>query len=923
MKEDVFFTNIKRHIISLLSKSRYSITIAVAWFTDTDIIWELEECAERGVNISILINDDKINNKRMFKRLSQYGCRIKTYNSYGLMHNKFCIIDNRIIITGSYNWTYNAQSNNRENITVLSYDPSEFDKRIVNKFKDEFEKLFSQAKDIVAEIPDLEVDGLIYYGNNVWADSRGVKYIKDFDEIILLNYPKDVKRADIGRFVTDIAERAFEDCTELKEVVFPQNLRKIGKMAFKGCKSLRSIAIPKNVTVIRDSCFYGCENLEYVTLLEVEIIESNSFANCKKLRSIRTSSTLKSIGKNAFENCETLTSINLFAASVDTYAFAECKAMTTVKMSTKEISEGCFRNCLQLKEIDLKNIEIIGNNAFKGCESLVEVQLPAIRVLGHSVFCDCKKLKEVTLSSSVKIMGCGIFYGCSSLETFDWPSSIRKIPDSTFAFSGLKRITNPTSVYSIGNKAFYWSKFFELESYSNLEEIGESAFENSRMNKIMIPANVKVIHKKAFDTKESYHWWSKEWLEPINISLIENVVIPPSCISCELNYKYMILPLHLKRNDLQQPICYDDIKVKGSEYCYDTVQEITLSDGIQEIPDYKFCKWENLSKVQLPKSIVTIGKWAFAYTNLSHVDLPSNLRSLGANSFFRCENLSEIVIPSNTTIPEAVFVGCAKLSQIVLSSDNKKYKFLDGVLYTYDMTTILFCDCSKIRNIIPSSVIRIGDGAFWGHSHLRRRSHLRKRKLPKSSLSIGRDSTIGKHIYLPHNIQEIGVGNFGDMNYVGMSKKDYSRFVLMTDGFERSEIVISSVRLFLTKIIFKRITSSALYSSFKFDFWFFLIILIIVAYPSLLYILVFHYKLTLGRLAILEALISLIFVFKLSYPKTDEHRWSKFISKGLQDFASFFILIWFFGKILMLIIGIPIVEFLIPLLKTLIETLRN
>ena len=393
-----------------------------------------------------------------------------------------------------------------------------------------------------------------------------------------------------------------------------------------------------------------------------------------------------------------------------------------------------------------------------------------------------------------------------------------------------------------------------------------------------------------------------------------------------------------------------------------------MSDGVQEIPDYKFFKWKNLSKVQLPKSIVTIGKWAFAYTNLSHVDLPpnlisleansffrcenlsdivisqsvvtigewtfaytnlshvdlpSNLKSLGTNSFFQCENLSEIVIPSNTTIPEAVFVGCAKLSQIVLSSDNKKYKFLDGVLYTYDMTAILFCDNSKNRITIPPSVTRIGDGAFWGRSHLRRRSHLRKRKLPKSFLSIGRDSTIGKHIYLPHNIQEIGVGNFGDMNYVGMSKKDYSRFVLMTDGFERSEIVISSVRLFLTKIIFKRITSSALYSSFKFNFWFFLIILIIVAYPSLLYILVFHYKLTLGRLAILEALISLIFVFKLSYPKTDEHRWSKFICEGLRDSVGIFILIWWFGKLFMFIIGIPVVEFLIPLLKTLIETLRN
>ena len=87
----------------------------------------------------------------------------------------------------------------------------------------------------------------------------------------------------------------------------------------------------------------------------------------------------------------------------------------------------------------------------------------------------------------------------------------------------------------------------------------------------MIPPNVKIIHKKAFDTKKSYHWWIQERPEPVNIPLVENVVVPPSCISCELDYKYMILPLHLKRNGLQQAIYYDDIKVKGSAYCYDTV----------------------------------------------------------------------------------------------------------------------------------------------------------------------------------------------------------------------------------------------------------------------------------------------------------------------------------------------------------------
>ena len=34
------------------------------------------------------------------------------------MHNKFCIFDGSILITGSYNWTYSAESRNAENIII-------------------------------------------------------------------------------------------------------------------------------------------------------------------------------------------------------------------------------------------------------------------------------------------------------------------------------------------------------------------------------------------------------------------------------------------------------------------------------------------------------------------------------------------------------------------------------------------------------------------------------------------------------------------------------------------------------------------------------------------------------------------------------------------------------------------------------------
>lgn len=52
------------------------------------------------------------------------------------MHNKFCIIDQKVLINGSYNWTYFAEEKNRENILII-----ENESEVVNSFFDEFQRL--------------------------------------------------------------------------------------------------------------------------------------------------------------------------------------------------------------------------------------------------------------------------------------------------------------------------------------------------------------------------------------------------------------------------------------------------------------------------------------------------------------------------------------------------------------------------------------------------------------------------------------------------------------------------------------------------------------------------------------------------------------------------------------------------------------
>ena len=54
----------------------------------------------------------------------------------GLMHNKYCVIDNQKVITGSYNWSENAENKNDENAAVM-YD---FDR--ASDYSVEFRKMF-------------------------------------------------------------------------------------------------------------------------------------------------------------------------------------------------------------------------------------------------------------------------------------------------------------------------------------------------------------------------------------------------------------------------------------------------------------------------------------------------------------------------------------------------------------------------------------------------------------------------------------------------------------------------------------------------------------------------------------------------------------------------------------------------------------
>ena len=115
---DIHFEDIQEQIKERIKTAKFTIWVAVAWFTNRDLANELWLKLKEGLNIRIIINDDDINKIQLEEYFETM--RIKPTGKYGnnIMHNKFCIIDFKTVIHGSYNWTNKAQWNH-ETIEIL------------------------------------------------------------------------------------------------------------------------------------------------------------------------------------------------------------------------------------------------------------------------------------------------------------------------------------------------------------------------------------------------------------------------------------------------------------------------------------------------------------------------------------------------------------------------------------------------------------------------------------------------------------------------------------------------------------------------------------------------------------------------------------------------------------------------------------
>ncbi len=138
---EVYFSlydNPQKEIIKNINQAEAFINIAMYIFTDREIALPLVKARERGVKVRLYLDKDQVDYKYSQSRfLVQKGIKTKISSNNYIMHHKFAVIDNRLLLTGSYNWTFSANNRNDENLMVID------DPKIIEIFQNQFINLWT------------------------------------------------------------------------------------------------------------------------------------------------------------------------------------------------------------------------------------------------------------------------------------------------------------------------------------------------------------------------------------------------------------------------------------------------------------------------------------------------------------------------------------------------------------------------------------------------------------------------------------------------------------------------------------------------------------------------------------------------------------------------------------------------------------
>ena len=212
-----------------------------------------------------------------------------------------------------------------------------------------------------------------------------------------------------------IGHGAFDGCSILTSITYPDTVTEVGGYAFRNCTGVSSLAIPSNISILETGVFTGCTGLPSTLVIpnNIQKICQYAFNDCTNLTSVTVPNSVTEIEDAAFKGCSNIASITLpfigkergnegsreaifgyiFGYSSydggvqvvarywgsDRQGYFIPQELTSVTITDETvIPYGAFENCTMLTDItyDDKYVKTVSENAFTSCTAVVTAILP-------------------------------------------------------------------------------------------------------------------------------------------------------------------------------------------------------------------------------------------------------------------------------------------------------------------------------------------------------------------------------------------------------------------------------------------------------------------------------------------------------------------------------------------------------------------
>lgn len=609
-------------------------------------------------------------------------------------------------------------------------------------------------------------------------------------------YCSSLTSVTINNGITAIGSYAFENCYALEEIIIPSSVETIGESAFRWCKNLASVTLNEGLVRIDDRAFSYCPTLTEITIpVSVTYIGSDAFGYCEALKTVNIGGNKNiTIDTRAFRDCNALESINVDEANAD-YSSENGVLFNKDKTALIKYPAGKTETSYEIPD----GVETIGQQAFYHAQNLESITMTdSVRVIQYNAFYYCSKLSEITISDNIELISEDAFYGTPlyNNEKFDedgalyidnilfeiskYPQptvteyeikdgTVYIMPDAFSSIASLTKVTIPASVKVIAANAFAQCQKLAsvtFEDGSALTEIGDRAFATClSLYEINVPDGTKKIGQEAFygctnlkvislpDSTESVARDAfKDAIYLLDTDNWENGVLYIGNVLYTADPEKLPESYEIKEGT----VCIADYAF----YNYDNLISVVIPDTVKHIGNYAFGECDNLASADIPAYAVTIGADAFEDSDIKSVIVPETVTYIGEGAFSNCNNLTEVIFEEGNQLESVeanTFYSCDNLVSINLPSTVTEigYEAFYYMNYSWSWNSGTLADF-----VFPESLKVIGERAFEN-------AGIKNADIPEGTEEIGnyafQDSAV-ETVSIPSTVTKIGENVFCDCN---------------------------------------------------------------------------------------------------------------------------------------------------------------